>query len=116
MVLQGQGHRNDSGDSPGQDLTMPLGGINGYSNQAPRVPSSASLLCAHIPLPLFLFRLPLAHLSGAQSLWVSGVLLGVVSEVPCPCRVAPGGSGFGHGLEIVFERIGLIQMCRTWSK
>lgn len=64
----------------GQDLTMALGGFAGYSRQAvpqsPRGCSSPSLHCTHTVLILILSSLHnlLAHLSGARSLWGSGVI------------------------------------------
>lgn len=78
--------------STGQDLTTILGGATGSSHQAvlryPPVSSCFSSLCPH---PSASLSLPSLHhllppLSGAQDLWLSRVISGMLSGVLSPTR------------------------------
>lgn len=82
------------GGSTGQDLTVVLDGITGYSHQ-----SVLTTLESPVP-PLFIAPHPsvsphlpflhyfLAPLRGTQGFWVSGIVSGMVSAVLCPtCAV-----------------------------
>jgi hypothetical protein len=88
--------------STDQNLTMALGGITSYSDQAvphyPQVSSSASLYCLHILLFLFLFHFFTTYLLHIVMPSVSGCL-----ESPQECYALPVQCGTRKGTSQTYQ-------------